>query len=309
MLAIVGCGDHVQRNILPVLERINDVIIKYIVVRNIEKYSGNHSSLCTSDFTKVLNDDEITAVYVATPIQSHYTFVKQAILAGKNVLCEKSLTTNLNDSKILVELAQLNSVKLQEVVMYEFHEQFQWIKNYLRRQNSTRLIKIHSTFQIPHLASDNIRYTKEMGGALLDVGFYPLSMLISLLGATKNVSSSLFTQKNCSVDLFGLAVLTYDEVYGVAEWGIGRLYKNEITLEFEDHEVIVQRAFSKPSSFETKVVITQNDIEIESVTINSDDHFYNLLTDFFSNNKNNVEHLDSIIERAKLFDIIRTKCL
>ena len=309
MLAIIGFGDHVQRNILPVFEKIKEVTIKYVVVRDTDKYTHSNNFLFTNYLSVVLDDDEITAVYVATPIKTHFTFVKQAILAGKNVLCEKSLTDNLDDTKILVDLAKLNNVKLQEVIMYQFHEQFQWIKNYLNKQVSSRLIKIHSTFQIPHLASDNSRYSNEMGGALLDVGFYPLSVLISLLGTTKNIQSSVFTQKNYNVDLFGLAILSFKEVYGIAEWGIGRLYKNQIILEFEDHKVFVERAFSKPSSLETKIAISQNNIEIQSITINPDDHFYNLLINFFSNTNNSKSHLNSIIERANLFESIRSSNL
>ena len=309
MLAIIGFGDHVQRNILPVLDKIREVTVKYIVVRNVETQFYKNA-LFTSNFSEVLEDLDVTSVYIATPIQSHFSFVKKAILAGKNVLCEKPLTTNLKDSKELVGLAQSNNVKLQEVVMYEFHEQFQWIKNYLHRAKNSRLIKIESRFQIPHLAPKNIRYSKKKGGgALLDIGFYPLSMLISLLGTPGNVKASIVTQKNYSVDLSGLAILTYGEVYGVAEWGIGRIYKNEVTLEFEDHKVVVDRAFSKPSSFETKAIITKASGETVSVLINPDDHFYNLVTDFFSNNSNVVQHLNSIIERAKLLDVIKNNSL
>jgi len=306
MLAIIGFGDHVQRNVLPVLDRIQEVTVKYVVVKNIQKYVDNNDFVFISDFSKVLEDKDVTSVYIATPIQCHYTFVKEAIFAGKNVLCEKTLTTNFNDSKKLVGLAQSENVKLQEVVMYQFHEQFQWIQNYLKTTANARLIKIHSCFQIPHLASDNIRYSKKMGGgALLDVGFYPLSMLISLLGVPVNVKSSLFSQQNYSVDLTGVAILTYDEMYAVAEWGIGRLYKNEITLEFEDHQVVVERAFSKPSSLQTKVVIIKNSGEKESILINPDDHFYKLFSDFFSDKNNASQHLNGILERAKIIDCIK----
>ncbi len=310
MLAIIGFGDHVKRNILPVLKKLQEVSVKYIVVRNVLKYSDNNDFSFISDFSKVLEDKEITSVYVATPIQCHYKFVEKALIAGKNVLCEKSLTSNFKDSQKLVELAKFKNVKLQEVVMYQFHEQFRWIKNYLEKSTNARLIKVHSSFQIPHLGPENIRYSKSMGGgALLDVGFYPLSMLISLLGVPENVKSSLITQKNYNVDLSGVAILTYGEVYAVAEWGIGRLYENGTTLEFEDHKVVVERAFSKPSSLQTKITITKNSGDKESILINPDDHFYNLFANFFNNNNNAPQHLNNIIERAKLIETIKTNSL
>jgi NDP-hexose-3-ketoreductase len=305
MLAIIGFGDHVQRNILPVLLKMQKVTIKYIVVRDLEKYTEKYNFFFTTDFSKVLDDEDITSVYIATPISSHYRYVEAALRAGKNVLCEKSLTTNFDESEKLVNIAKLENVKLQEVVMYQYHDQFIWLKNYLENQYRGRLVKIHTSFQIPHLSPDNIRYSKNLGGGgLLDVGFYPLSMVISLLGIPNTVKSILIGQPNYSVDLSGVAIFNYNEHYAVAEWGIGRLYKNEIILEFEDHQVVVERAFSKPSSLQTIATIIKKNGDTEEILINSCDHFDMLLVDFFDG-KNDQKHLGAIIERAKIIEGIK----
>jgi NDP-hexose-3-ketoreductase len=310
MLAIIGFGDHVQRNILPTLEKLQDIMVKYIVVRDLDKYKHQTNFFFITDLSKVLADKDITSVYIATPISSHYKYVKEALTAGKNVLCEKSLATSFKDSEELVNLAKRTNVKLQEVVMYQYHDQFIWLKNYLKNECNGRLVKIHTSFQIPHLSPDNIRYSKNLGGgALLDVGFYPLSMIISLLGMPNMVKSILTAQPSYSVDLSGIAIFNFKELYAVAEWGIGRLYKNEIILEFEDHQVNVGRAFSKPPSLQTIATITKKNGDREEISINSCDHFYRLFSDFFNDDHNDLEHLDGILERAKIIDAIKNNLL
>ncbi|MGO4891638.1 Gfo/Idh/MocA family protein [Flavobacterium sp. W21_SRS_FM6] len=306
MLAIIGFGDHVQRNILPALEKLQDVVVKYVVVRDLDKYKHQTTFFFITDFSEVLADKDITSIYIATPISSHYKYVKEALTAGKNVLCEKSLSVSFEDSEELVNLAKKTNVKLHEVVMYQYHDQFIWLKNYLKNECNGRLVKIYTSFQIPHLSPDNIRYSKNLGGgALLDVGFYPLSMIISLLGMPNMVKSIITGQPSYSVDLSGIAIFSYKELYAVAEWGIGRLYKSEIILEFEDKQVTVGRAFSKPPSLQTVVTITKNNGKREEILINPCDHFYRLFSDFFNSGHGDLEHLEGILERAKIIDAIK----
>jgi predicted dehydrogenase len=308
MLAIIGFGDHVQRNILPALNKIDSVSIKYIFVRDIQKYKSLYDFNFIDDFTKILADDEISAVYIATPINNHYQYAKKALEAGKKVLCEKALTTNLTQTEELVEIAKATNTKLQEVVMYQYHNQYLWIKNYLQEKSKSRLLKIHTSFKIPHLPLGNIRYSKEQGGgALLDVGFYPISLLLSLLGMPTSIKSILLSQDDYNVDLFGEAIFSYDGFYGVAEWGIGCQYSNQITLEFEDHKVCIERAFSKPTTLETTVLIKKNNSIQEEIVTNCCDHFFLLFLDFFKDATNDESQLDNILARAKAIDVIKNK--
>jgi predicted dehydrogenase len=62
----------------------------------------------TSSYEDILNDREIDAVVIATPISSHFNLVKQAILAGKHVLVEKPMTTTVAEAEELIMLAKRN---------------------------------------------------------------------------------------------------------------------------------------------------------------------------------------------------------
>lgn len=306
MLAIIGFGEHYQRNILPIVKNSRSINIKYVVVRDVTKYEKSNDYLFTNDYSIVLEDDEITSVYILTPINSHYDYAFKALQAGKNVLCEKSLTESLYDTEKLVSISQQTNTKLQEVVMYQYHPQFEWVRSHLEKNSTKRLIKFHATFQIPHLSPDNIRYSKSSGGgALLDLGFYPISIINSLFGIPDSINSVTVTPQDYEVDLFGCSLLSYSNFYATAEWGIGRDYKNEITIEYEDHQVHVDRAFSKPTDLKTNITISDKFGKVECITIPSFNHFEVMINDFLSNNAINEKHLSSIVERAHLIALVR----
>ena len=59
-----------------------------------------------SDSTDLINDTNIDAVVIATPVFSHYMLAKKALLAGKHVLLEKPITSSVDESKELIEIAK-----------------------------------------------------------------------------------------------------------------------------------------------------------------------------------------------------------
>lgn len=65
-----------------------------------------------SDATDLINNNEIDAVVIATPVFSHYLLAKQALLAGKHVLLEKPMTSSADESKELIDIAKRKKLVL-----------------------------------------------------------------------------------------------------------------------------------------------------------------------------------------------------
>lgn len=308
MLVIVGYGEHVQRNVLPAISRVGGIAIKFVVVRDPSKYSSVSEYSFSADYESVLQDSDVTAVYIATPISTHYEYAKKAIEAGKHVLCEKSMTDNEASTKSLIALSNSFGVKLQEVVMYQYHDQFSWLRAELESTKLSDLRKVHARFQIPRLSEDNIRYTKALGGgALLDVGFYPISVIASLFGRPLKVNSFTSQDKGYEVDLSGASLFDYESFYCLAEWGIGRLYRNEVLLEFENYEILIERAFSKPHTLDTVITRIGSNGEVKKIVIPADDQFGRLFADFFSSTEINISHLREVVLRAELIDQLKAQ--
>jgi NDP-hexose-3-ketoreductase len=279
MIAIIGFGQHIQTNILPALERLG-ICVKYIFVRNLNKVKENqHLKYFVDDLNLILNDPEVKYVYIATPISTHYYYSKIVIEYNKNVICEKPITTNVCELNYLYELADSRDVSIQQVVMYKYHKAYNYVKRLIKTSCYGNLKQVGASFKIPHLNENNIRYNKQLnGGALFDVGFYPLSFMVSLFDDMKMVSSIIKSEENFDVDLSGIAVFENSNILGVAQWGIGSCYENIVVFDFELARVTIERFFSKPETYEVTANIVDTLGNKSVVSIGKDDQFTNMIS-------------------------------
>ncbi|GAB56980.1 hypothetical protein GPUN_2866 [Glaciecola punicea ACAM 611] len=301
MIAIIGYGNHVKNTIVPALVRAN-INIRYILVRDMNLSSKLGTINFTNSIDHILNDTEVTHVYIATPLSTHYHFCKLALLAKKNVLCEKPIAALLHQTEELFAIAQASNVLLDEMLMFSFHKQFKTLQKVMTRSKLGKLLRLTTCFQVPHLQRENIRYDKNKGGgALFDIGFYPIAASLLLLKNCKFSSGKVFSQKSYDVDLTGAALFYSNEgACGIASWGLGAIYKNYIKLEYSDAEIIVNRAFSKPFNLETEIEINHLDGSAERILIKPNDHFAQQFSFFLSKSEYSSERQTTVINRISV---------
>lgn len=288
--SIIGFGGHVRKNILPAIGRSKNFHIDNIYVRDFDKYKD----ICSQYDLNCSLLNEITAsnskwFYISTPISSHYELVKECLLMEKNVICEKPLTISKAEAIDLFNIADKKKVVLYEVDMYKHHLLYENLRK-ITKENLKNIKSLSVKFSIPHLKADDIRYNHDLGGgALRDVGYYPISLITSLFNSPLKISSSIFSEKDYNVDLSGSAMLTYDNFYCTAEWGIGLPYSNRAILVTEDSEIFFERIFSKPNDLET-IVTTKRGSAISHKNISKDDQFLNMFTYISKSSKENFKH-------------------
>jgi predicted dehydrogenase len=293
-LAIVGFGNHVIKNILPTLKKFSDVKVDCVYVRSVAKYeaTARQYDMTLADISELKNC-KADWVYIATPIATHFELVKQALELGKNVICEKPMTDSASNTAVLLQLAKDKGCKLYEVCMYIHHKQFEFIQELLK-SDIQNLRSVHAKFSIPHLDPSDIRYKKEMaGGALLDVGYYPISIILNLFGTPKSKTMHTYSATGYEVDLYGTCLFQYENFYCVAEWGIGQQYKNELSLDFSENNFVFERAFSKPSNLKTKYH-TISAANMSTSELDEDDQFFNLFKAIFNGELKEQKVLDVI---------------
>jgi len=276
-IALIGFGKHATKNIIPAISRLKDIDVESVYVRKVDNYlaKADEHGVSVKRIDESIND-EVQWVYISTPISTHYELIRKYLELGKNVICEKPLTDDLKKTRVLFELAKQEGVKLYEVNMYHYHRQFEHLKNTIS-ENLGTLKKVNARFTIPHLPKDDIRYQNKMGGgSLLDVGFYPISIITSLFGSPTNIHSTQFSEVGYKVDLFGSAIFEFGSFYCIAEWGIGLPYTNEVIVTTEKQIIKYDRIFSKTETIQTFVKIKEG-LDTYTVDIGNDDHFVNML--------------------------------
>lgn len=141
----------------------------------IEKAYGSYEEL--------LSDPGIDAIYNPLPNHLHVPWSIKAAEAGKHVLCEKPISLTVPEAKRLIEARDRTRVKIGEAFMVRTHPQWLRAREIVRSGEIGELRCIVSAFSYFNRDPDNIRNVPEFGGgAVMDIGCYPITMARFLFG-------------------------------------------------------------------------------------------------------------------------------
>jgi NDP-hexose-3-ketoreductase len=260
-IALVGLGKHAARTVIPALARCSHMDLRRIVVRDADGASARQPEFVdriSDDFAAALADPGIDGIYVATPLAAHGSYAAAALAAGKHLWCEKPVVPSLAEAKQLTETAAQAKLAMFEIDYYQHHRQFLALRNAVakRQAEGQNLVAAEAIFTIPELPADDIRYRADLsGGALFDVGYYPLSGALALFGSPSNVSAVGRHDAARGVDIAGSAMLEYDGFGVHAQWAIGASYRSEISVSMSASRLVAQRAFAKPDDVVTSIAV------------------------------------------------------
>jgi len=312
-IAVWGVGEHAIRNAIPALKKASGIELYGLYSRDEEKtkeIATKLNILCWNSIDEMLNDSLLDVVYISTPVGLHYEYVARALSANKHVFCEKSLTTTGRETKYLYELAEGKGLRIFECYMYLFHEQFRVLERLISDGEIGNINSISTYFGYPHLDKNNIRYDNHLGGgSLYDAGVYTISSLIALLGYgyNKYLSYQQFDDAY-SVDVGGgLTVVYPNGLTGIANWGMGREYRNEIDIWGSKGIINVSRAFSKPDSHNACINIIKSGTK-EVIRVGKCNHFVEMFESFSKNISDEIIEPRIVklsLETAKLIDLIK----
>ena len=133
-------------------------------------------------YEDMLADPAVELVYVATPHSHHAEHMKQCILAGKAVLCEKSFTANAAQAQEVLALAKEKGVYVAEAIWTRYMPSRKIIDDLIAAGEigEPRLVTSNLAYHIEDV--ERIRQPELAGGALLDVGVYTLNFASMVFG-------------------------------------------------------------------------------------------------------------------------------
>lgn len=132
--------------------------------------------------------DGVDGVYVVTPHSTHYQYVKQALELGKPVLCEKAFTTDAAQAKELFEFAEKRGVYLAEAMWTWFSPVANKVREWLVNGEFGEIKEVVANYHMDSRGyAPRVTDPNRAGGALLDVGVYPIAYLYRLFGKPTDV--------------------------------------------------------------------------------------------------------------------------
>lgn len=313
-VGILGCANIAKRSLIPAFAAHAEFDVVAIASRTPEKAaelaSQYHCRAC--DYDGLIAAKDVELIYCPLPTGLHHEWVKKALMAGKHVLCEKSLACNLSEAEDLVATARANDRFLMESFQFRFHAQNLYVKELLAQGAVGPLRQVVVRFGIPPFPEGvkNIRYSAALGGgALLDNGAYTIKCTTYLLGSDVKVLSAMEGGEDPTlgnVPLTGSIMMSANGVPVQTAYGFDHFYQNSYEIWGKEGKISTVRAFTAREDFAAPVVLETKSGR-EEKTFN-DDHFARLM-DYVSESVLSGEYENEYNEclvQARLIDEVRT---
>lgn len=167
-------------------------------------------------YEEMLQDPEVELVYVATPHSHHYKYAKMCLEHGKHVLVEKSFTVNANQAQKLIDLSEEKGLLLAEAIWTRYMPSRKMIDDLVTSGVIGEVTSLTANlgYVLGHV--DRMQNPELAGGALLDLGVYPINFALMVFHSQVKeiISSAVMSPRGID-------------------------YMNSITLIFEDGKMAV----------------------------------------------------------------------
>ena len=249
-IAILGAG-RIAGTMARTLNGMKEKDVRFtcyaVAARELERAEGFAAEYgfekAYGSYEEMLSDEAVDLVYIATPHSHHYEHIKLCLNHGKHVLCEKAFTVNAVQAEEVLQMAEEKGLLLTEAI---------WTR-YMPTRGMINELLASGAIGKPSMLTANLCYAihwKERiirpelaGGALLDIGIYPL---------------------NFAVMAFGEDIVKAESSVQMTETGVDR--QESITLHYADGRMAVLNSSIDSLSDRRGVIYGENGfMEVENI--------------------------------------------
>lgn len=170
-------------------------------------------------YEKLLSDSRVDVIYVALPNNLHFSFAKEALLAGKHVILEKPFTVTYEEAKEIAAIAREKKLYLFEAITTQYNPNYHKMKELLPRLGDIKLVALN--FSQYSSRYDNFKKgiispsfdPNNAGGALMDLNIYNIHFVAGLFGKPLKVRYCSNMERD--VDTSGILVMEYPDFQAV----------------------------------------------------------------------------------------------
>lgn len=223
----IACSGGIVKEVLLALQAVKGVETTAIFVRPHSKDKGDALAAqyripaVYTDYSAFLQSGDTDFVYIGLINSAHFSYAREALLSGKNVIVEKPFASNLAEVKALTELAKEKKLFLFEAVSLLHMPNFAKLQELLPQIGRITMVRAN-------YSQYSSRYDKYLagtvlpafdpaysGGAMYDINIYNLNLIIGLFGAPEKVSYKANIGFN-GIDTSGIVLLEYADFPALA---------------------------------------------------------------------------------------------
>ena len=179
---VLGYARIAQLNVIPAILSASNSVLHGIASRDETKLTEARQRFNPTQtylgYEALLQDPEIDAVYIPLPNAHHREWTIRAAEHGKHILCEKPLGLNATEVREMIASCAAHHVTLMEAFMYRYTDRIAQIKEVVRSGALGEIKFINASFRFLLDRPNSIKWNPGLGGgALYDVGCYPLNFI------------------------------------------------------------------------------------------------------------------------------------
>jgi len=261
---ILGCAGIAERALIPAIREARNAELAGIAARDPERaadWARRHGiGRSYPGYAELVQDPWIDAVYIPLANHLHAEWSIRAARAGKHVLCEKPLGLNEAEVRAMFGAAAEAKVVLMEAFMYRFHPLIERTLELVREGTVGEIRTVRSTFTFPNThGPENYRWDPAAGGgALYDVGCYPVSAVRTVTGrepASVYARMRFHAVTGTAVDLAASILLDFEDgPLALLDCAFDAAFQSSIEIAGAEGRIRLDRAFSA-KNFDVRIEI------------------------------------------------------
>ena len=279
-LGTIGSGVIVH-SVLDNVVKTEGMILEAVYSRSHEKADtlaktyGAHKTY--TDLGAMFADEDVNTIYIASPNLLHYSQAKAALLAGKNVICEKPIVTQYAQAQELREIAQGKGLFLVEAAPTMFLPNFKLLRERLADIGRIRLVMSnYSQYSSRYDAvlrgeRPNIFNPEFAGGSLMDINYYNVLLNVALFGAPEEAKYYANIYPGLA-DTSGVLVMKYEGFVSSNAGAKDACGMNHFTIEGEKGYIYA----AEPNGLKSIRVVTRSNDETINLQDSSDRWSYEI---------------------------------
>jgi len=244
-----------------------------------------------TDYAALIRRDDVDVIYNALPPHRHSDLTIMALEAGKPVLCEKPMAMNAGQAQAMADAARETGVFLMEAFHYRFHPAFAQVCEIVHGGDLGRIQSYKGVFnvEIPEREGELRHESAVGGGALMDLGCYPLHWARSLLEGEPEIISAKAIEGRAGIDLTMSADMVFDGgVKARLETSMAPKVERAASLEIVGSEATLKmvnplaphlghQILLKPEHAEEPIIVAEEEAGGLTTYHHQLDHFINCL--------------------------------
>lgn len=179
---VLGAGWLVDRATAAAIHNAEGATLYATGARDIERARATEPVVAYDSYQAVVEDPNVDAVYICLANDAHLPWIEASIAAGKHVLCEKPMVLSAEQAEYAFSLAESAGLHLVEATWARWHPRMRRLVELATSGALGPVEDFLGTFTFEGVAPGNYRlFPQHGGGALYDIGIYPLHSLVACL--------------------------------------------------------------------------------------------------------------------------------